>query len=94
MIRGDKLIPGIQWRKGEKAFQERWLACHVLSVLLRSGEGELPDVKMIVLHPVATARALRNGREQKRWGARVALTIPALDKALCSEQVRNLLTVI
>lgn len=94
MIRGDKLIPGSQWRKREKAFQERWLARRVLSVLLRSGEGEPPDVEMVVLHPVATARALWDGRQQKKREARVALTIPALDKALCSEQVRNLLTVI
>lgn len=56
--------------KDVQACQGRWLACCVLSVLF---QGKLPDVKMLVLHQVATSAAVGNGREQRRQEARLAL---------------------
>lgn len=44
----------------------------IVRVTRRRDVGELPDIKMDVLYPVATPRALGNRREQNRWETRVA----------------------
>lgn len=54
--------------KGAEGFSEEVAGMRVLSVLLW---GKLPDVKEVVLHPVASPRAVRNGRGQRRWEVRL-----------------------